>query len=110
MEILWDFKDEDGMKYVIDQSPWIVNGKPLIVQKWDPETVIEKETPCKIPVWIRLYNVPLEAWSIKGISTISSRLGRPIMMDQKTSDMCKEGSGRLGYARVLIEVDAEKEY
>nr|GEU49423.1 hypothetical protein [Tanacetum cinerariifolium] len=77
------FKDEEGMKYVIGQSPWIVNGKPPIVQKWDPETVIEKETPCKILVWIRLYNVPLEAWSIKG---------------------------RLGYARVLIEVDAEKEY
>ncbi|GKB02069.1 RNA-directed DNA polymerase, eukaryota, reverse transcriptase zinc-binding domain protein [Tanacetum coccineum] len=55
------FKNEDGMKYIIDQSPWIVNGKPLIVQKWDPEVVIEKETPCKIPVWIRLYNVPLEA-------------------------------------------------
>nr|GEY85575.1 zinc knuckle CX2CX4HX4C [Tanacetum cinerariifolium] len=48
----------------------------------------------------RLYNVPLEAWSIKGISDISDRLGRPMMMDQMTSDMCKEGSGRLGYARV----------
>ncbi|GKE53920.1 RNA-directed DNA polymerase, eukaryota, reverse transcriptase zinc-binding domain protein, partial [Tanacetum coccineum] len=70
----------------------------------------EKETLCKIPVWIMLYNVPLEAWSTKGISAISSRLGRPIMMDQMTSDMCKEGSGRLGYARVLVEVDAGKEY
>ncbi|GKA06590.1 RNA-directed DNA polymerase, eukaryota, reverse transcriptase zinc-binding domain protein [Tanacetum coccineum] len=70
----------------------------------------EKKTPCKVPVWIRLYNVPLEAWSIKGISAISSRLGRPIMMDQMTSNMCKEGSERLGYARVLVEVDAGKEY
>ncbi|GKC20786.1 retrovirus-related pol polyprotein from transposon RE2 [Tanacetum coccineum] len=66
------FKNEEGMKYIIDQSPWIVNGKPLIVQKWDPEIIIEKETPCKIPVWIRLYNVPLEPWSTKVISTISS--------------------------------------
>ncbi|GKE08902.1 hypothetical protein Tco_1412453 [Tanacetum coccineum] len=57
---------------------------------------------------IRLYNVPLEAWSIKGISTISSRLGRPIMMDQITLVMCKEGSGRFGYARVLVKVDASK--
>ncbi|GKB82107.1 RNA-directed DNA polymerase, eukaryota, reverse transcriptase zinc-binding domain protein, partial [Tanacetum coccineum] len=82
-------------------------------EKWkltDPEVVIEKETHCKIPVWIRLYNVPLEAWSIKGISAISIRLGRPIMMDQMTSDMCKKGSGRLGYARVLVKVDAGKEY
>ncbi|GJU50313.1 hypothetical protein Tco_1219868, partial [Tanacetum coccineum] len=44
---------------------------------------------------IRLLNVPLEAWSIKGISAISSRLGRPVMMDQMTSEMCKVGSGRL---------------
>ncbi|GKF22338.1 RNA-directed DNA polymerase, eukaryota, reverse transcriptase zinc-binding domain protein [Tanacetum coccineum] len=101
---------EDGMKYIVDQSPWIVNGKPLIVQKWDSVVVIKKETPCKILVWIRLYNVPIEAWSIKGISAISSRLGRPIMMDQMTTDMCKEGSGRLGYVRVLVEVDAGKEY
>nr|GFB66313.1 ATPase, F1/V1/A1 complex, alpha/beta subunit, zinc knuckle CX2CX4HX4C [Tanacetum cinerariifolium] len=32
------------------------------------------------------------------------------MMDQMTSDMCKEGSARLRYARVLVEVDAGKEY
>nr|GEV95405.1 reverse transcriptase domain, reverse transcriptase zinc-binding domain protein [Tanacetum cinerariifolium] len=51
------FKDEEGMKYIIEQSPWIVNGKPLVVQKWDPKIVIEKEAPCKIPIWIRLLNV-----------------------------------------------------
>ncbi|GKC11796.1 RNA-directed DNA polymerase, eukaryota, reverse transcriptase zinc-binding domain protein, partial [Tanacetum coccineum] len=83
---------------------------PTSVNSKDPENVIKKETPCKILIWIRLYNVPLEAWSIKGISAISSRLGRPIMMDQMTSNMCKEGSERLGYARVLVEVDAGKEY
>ncbi|GKA82144.1 hypothetical protein Tco_0788892 [Tanacetum coccineum] len=30
------------------------------------------------------------------------------MMDKMTTDMCKEGSGRLGYAWVLVEVNAEK--
>ncbi|PWA50665.1 ATPase, F1/V1/A1 complex, alpha/beta subunit, Zinc knuckle CX2CX4HX4C [Artemisia annua] len=32
------------------------------------------------------------------------------MMDKMTATMCKEGSGRLGYARVLVEIDAGKEY
>nr|GEZ16884.1 RNA-directed DNA polymerase, eukaryota, reverse transcriptase zinc-binding domain protein [Tanacetum cinerariifolium] len=32
------------------------------------------------------------------------------MMDQTTSDMYKEGSGRLGYARVLVEVDVGKSF
>ncbi|GJY27217.1 ty3-gypsy retrotransposon protein [Tanacetum coccineum] len=51
-----------------------------------------------------------KARSVKGISTISSTLGRPIMMDQMIVGMCKEGSGRLGYAKVLVEVEAEKIY
>ncbi|GKC49405.1 RNA-directed DNA polymerase, eukaryota, reverse transcriptase zinc-binding domain protein [Tanacetum coccineum] len=78
--------------------------------KMGAEITIVKKAPCKIPLWISLFNVPLEAWSVKGISTIASRLGRPIKMDKLTADMCKEGSGRLGYARVLVEVDAGKEY
>nr|GEW30501.1 hypothetical protein [Tanacetum cinerariifolium] len=59
--------------------------------KWDPETTNIKEAPCKIHVWIRLYNVLLEARSVKGISTISSRLGLHIKMDHMIAEMCKEG-------------------
>ncbi|GJS52904.1 RNA-directed DNA polymerase, eukaryota, reverse transcriptase zinc-binding domain protein [Tanacetum coccineum] len=55
-----------------------------------------------------MFNVPLKAWSKKGISTLASRLGRPIMMDQVTTDMCFRGTGWLGYARVLVEIKANK--
>ncbi|GKD10599.1 RNA-directed DNA polymerase, eukaryota, reverse transcriptase zinc-binding domain protein, partial [Tanacetum coccineum] len=84
------FKDQERMNLVIEQSPWMVNGRPFIVQKWDPEVTIVKTVPCKIPVWIKLFNVPLESWSTKGINIISSRLGRPIMMDKMTADMTEE--------------------
>ncbi|GKE44554.1 RNA-directed DNA polymerase, eukaryota, reverse transcriptase zinc-binding domain protein, partial [Tanacetum coccineum] len=66
---IFKFRNAEGMNYVIDQSPWMVNGKPLVVQKWDPDVVFEKEEPCKIPI-------------------------------------C--GSGRVGYARILVEIDAKK--
>ncbi|GJW86809.1 RNA-directed DNA polymerase, eukaryota, reverse transcriptase zinc-binding domain protein, partial [Tanacetum coccineum] len=102
------FKDEESMNLVLEQSPWMVNGRPFIVQKWDPQVTIVKSAPCKIPVWIKLFNVPLEAWSIKGISTLSSKLGRPIMMDKVTTDMCNRGIGWLGYARVLVKIEAGK--
>ncbi|GJX57975.1 RNA-directed DNA polymerase, eukaryota, reverse transcriptase zinc-binding domain protein [Tanacetum coccineum] len=75
------FKSEEQMNHVVDQSLWIINGKPMIVQKWEPETVIVKESP-----WM------------------------PVKMDHMTAEICKEGSGRLGYARVLVEIDANKEY
>ncbi|GKD32116.1 RNA-directed DNA polymerase, eukaryota, reverse transcriptase zinc-binding domain protein [Tanacetum coccineum] len=57
-----------------------------------------------------LFNIPLKAWSVKGISALTRRLGRPIKMDQMTVDMCREGSGRLGYARVLVEINVEDEF
>ncbi|GKD59670.1 RNA-directed DNA polymerase, eukaryota, reverse transcriptase zinc-binding domain protein [Tanacetum coccineum] len=66
---------------------------------------VVKANPSKILVWIKLFNVPLETWSIKRINTISSRLGKPLMMDQITTDMCNKGTGRLRHARVLVEIE-----
>ncbi|GJZ93434.1 RNA-directed DNA polymerase, eukaryota, reverse transcriptase zinc-binding domain protein [Tanacetum coccineum] len=103
-----DLVMEGRMNYVINQSPWMVKGKPLVVQKWDLSVSIEKIDPCKIPIWARLVNAPLEAWSLRGISTLASRLGKPIMMDSMTASMCHKGNGRPGYARVLVEIDAAK--
>ncbi|PWA47132.1 hypothetical protein CTI12_AA502510 [Artemisia annua] len=57
-----------------------------------------------------LLDVPLEAWSVRGISTLSRILGRPVIMDQVTTKMCNHGSGRLGYARVLVEMEATKDF
>nr|GEY48812.1 hypothetical protein [Tanacetum cinerariifolium] len=53
-------------------------------------------------------NLVIEQSPWMGISTISSRLGRPIMMDKMTANMCNRGTGWLGYARVLVEIKACK--
>nr|GEU33226.1 hypothetical protein [Tanacetum cinerariifolium] len=72
---LFKFKNEDGIKSVVENGPWMFR------------------------------NLPLEAWSTKGISAIASRLGTPLIMDSVTANMCNAGNGRVGFARVLIEVD-----
>nr|GEY15601.1 hypothetical protein [Tanacetum cinerariifolium] len=51
--------------------------------------------------------VPMEAWSTEGISAISSSIGRPIVMDNMTAYVCKNGTGKTEYARVLVEVEVE---
>lgn len=101
------FKGEEGMNTVIENGPWMVNNKPLLVQKWNPNLCLDRVEPEKIPLWVKLFKVPLEAWSVKGISAIASRLGRPIIMDATTAKMCAEGRGRNGYAKVLVEVEAK---
>ncbi|GKC42552.1 zinc knuckle CX2CX4HX4C containing protein [Tanacetum coccineum] len=82
-------RTEEGLNYVLENRPWLVEGKPLFVHKWEAGMDMEKLEP--------------------GISRIASRVGNPIIMDRITTSMCKKGYGRAIYARVLIEVDASKE-
>ncbi|GJY24271.1 RNA-directed DNA polymerase, eukaryota, reverse transcriptase zinc-binding domain protein [Tanacetum coccineum] len=70
--------------------------------------VINNVEPKRIPVWVKMRNVPMKAWSVKGISALPSSIGKPVIMDEITTKMCITGVGRIGFARVLVEIDAEK--
>ncbi|GJW49124.1 RNA-directed DNA polymerase, eukaryota, reverse transcriptase zinc-binding domain protein [Tanacetum coccineum] len=71
------------------------------------EIVVDENELCfvKFKSTEREYELYLE---YKGISTISSRLGKPLMMDQMIADMCNKATGRLGHAKVLVEIEAAK--
>ncbi|GKA92394.1 ATPase, F1/V1/A1 complex, alpha/beta subunit [Tanacetum coccineum] len=47
--------------------------------------------------------------SMDGISALASSLGKPMMMDTMTANMCYKGVGNLEYARNLVKMDTEKE-
>ena len=69
---------------------------------------MDRREPDVLPISVKLGNVPLEAWTTHGISALASRLGKPLVMDSVTADMCRLGVGRIGYDRVMIEVSAKK--
>ncbi|GJW71814.1 zinc knuckle CX2CX4HX4C containing protein [Tanacetum coccineum] len=48
------------------------------------------------------------AWSVKGFSALASSIEKPVIMDAVTTKMCVTRVGRIGFARVLVEIDAEK--
>nr|GEV40416.1 hypothetical protein [Tanacetum cinerariifolium] len=99
----------DGrMNFVLDNGPWMVNNKPLVVQKWDMHMDIDNTEPDKLPLWVRFCNSPLEALTVKGINALASKIGKPLIIDAITTSMCTRNVGIIGYARVLIEVSAKK--
>nr|GFB69567.1 hypothetical protein [Tanacetum cinerariifolium] len=59
-----------------------------IVQQWNPKIGMQKAEHSRLPVWVRMTDVPLEAWSIDGISALASCLGMPLIMDTMTASMC----------------------
>ncbi|GKA84010.1 RNA-directed DNA polymerase, eukaryota, reverse transcriptase zinc-binding domain protein [Tanacetum coccineum] len=58
------FATDDVMKTVLENGPWMVRSKPLLVQKWEPDVRLDKIEPVKLPLWVKMFNVPLEAWSV----------------------------------------------
>nr|GEV63210.1 ribonuclease H-like domain-containing protein [Tanacetum cinerariifolium] len=65
---------------------------------------MKKRDPKVLPVWVKLMNESMEAWTQRGISTIASSFGRPIIMDAMTTQMCNQGAEKFGFARVLVEM------
>ncbi|GJZ56713.1 zinc knuckle CX2CX4HX4C containing protein [Tanacetum coccineum] len=97
------FHNEEGVKYVVKKSPWMVNGKPFVVQKWDINICLDKTETVKLHVWIKLCNVPLEAWTIEGISALASRLLIEIDASKELLDVVE-----VEYRNALKEVICKK--
>nr|GEX94012.1 RNA-directed DNA polymerase, eukaryota, reverse transcriptase zinc-binding domain protein [Tanacetum cinerariifolium] len=58
---VFKFNNESGLQTVIESGVWIVNNKPMVVQKRDIDVDINKIEPNIFPVWVKMVILPLEA-------------------------------------------------
>ncbi|GKD46096.1 putative reverse transcriptase domain-containing protein, partial [Tanacetum coccineum] len=70
---------------------------------------LENEDVGNVPVLVKLHVVPITTYSEDVLSAIATKLGTPLMLNSYTSDMCLQSWGRLGYARAIIELQANVE-
>ncbi|GJZ20509.1 retrovirus-related pol polyprotein from transposon 17.6 [Tanacetum coccineum] len=98
-----------GMESVLENGPWLVRRVPLILNEWTPNTILKKDEIKRVPVWVKMHHVSIVAYSEIGLSLISTQIGKPIMLDSYTSNMCLHSWGRSVYARALIEIAADVE-
>ncbi|KAJ0093684.1 hypothetical protein Patl1_25491 [Pistacia atlantica] len=100
------YEEEAMMFQCLEDGPWLFQNKPIMLQKLQPKMEINKEAPQFIPLWAKLFDVPLELWNAERLSYIASGVGKPLGVDKITEDTCRFGVGQIGFARVLVEVDA----
>ncbi|PWA44631.1 hypothetical protein CTI12_AA393700 [Artemisia annua] len=103
------FKNEEGMKAVLDSGTWMVNNVPLVLNVWEPGIWLEKVEPSTLPIWVCVYGIPMELCNGNGIGKIMSGIGKPMLMDKLTKERCLKKAGKLDFARVLVEVSASDE-
>ncbi|XP_028066993.1 uncharacterized protein LOC114269841 [Camellia sinensis] len=60
---------------------------------------LSKDQLDKIPIWVKLFNVPMEYWDEDGLSRIASVIGEPLYMDILTAY-----EDRVSFAKVCVEI------
>nr|GEW43262.1 hypothetical protein [Tanacetum cinerariifolium] len=80
--------EEDGLDAIFENGTWFIRNNPLILKKWHSNENILKEDVSNVPVWVKLYGVPITAFNKDGLSAIATKLSTPLMIDSYTSDMC----------------------
>ncbi|KAL7617850.1 hypothetical protein Lser_V15G03005 [Lactuca serriola] len=104
------FNNEKGLIDVMENRPWTIENVPLYLQRWEAGLDLSKPMEEKVPLWIKIFDIPIELWTEEGLNTIASNLGNPLAFDSLTETKCESGKGLAGYASVLIEMVATEEW
>ncbi|GJV52183.1 zinc knuckle CX2CX4HX4C containing protein [Tanacetum coccineum] len=101
------FSSNSEMESMIENGPWLIHNVPLILRKWYRLVNVAKEDLQSVPVWLKLHDVPIMAFTEDGLSVISTKLGTPLMLDTYTTSMCMESWVWSSSAREIIDIHAD---
>lgn len=85
----------------MDRGPWFILQKPLFL-RCSQSGPVEKLSLQKIPIWVKLWNVPLEMFSPEKVGCIANALGKPVHLDKATAK-----HRRVSFARICVEANSE---
>ncbi|GJU09582.1 zinc knuckle CX2CX4HX4C containing protein [Tanacetum coccineum] len=74
------FYSRAGLEAVLEGGPWLIRKSLIILKKWSMDTRLLKEELTRIPIWVKLHDVPIQVF---------------------------EESGKSSFARCLIEVSSK---
>lgn len=54
------FDNTNSCTSVLEEGPWYVGNQLLFLKKWKRTMKLTKEYVAQIPIWLKLFNVPME--------------------------------------------------
>jgi len=97
------FESQDDYQKILMQGPWFWGRAGLFITPWFPEFDADTMVVTKMPVWVRLPNLPLPFWHHEVLEDIGNRLGKFIISDEERREQ-----GLFTYARICVEIDLSK--
>ena len=94
------FSNMDDKDKVFEGGPYFLAVAGLYMRPWRPNFVPEKESFTRVPVWIRLFSLPMDYWGLNALMQIGNKLGTFIKASEATLQ-----KRYTSYARLCIEMD-----
>lgn len=101
--IKFQFPNAEDRDRILRGGPYLIHGRQLFIKLLPAYFLYKKEDMLLLPSWVQILGLPAECWTTLALSKIASMVGKPIQTDKMT--ITKQGSS---YARVLVELDAQK--
>ncbi|KAJ8760899.1 hypothetical protein K2173_021937 [Erythroxylum novogranatense] len=102
--VLFKFSPNSNLGEILEQGPWHIGDQPLFLQQWRPGLGVDRGAVDAIPLWVLFHDLPMEYWTVEGLSHLASGLGKPLCMDAQMASM-----DRIGYAKICIAVSKDAE-
>ncbi|KAH0682845.1 hypothetical protein KY289_020597 [Solanum tuberosum] len=97
------FANEEERDMVLCSGPHHLLRRPIIMKPWVLEFNFKEEILTTIPLWVKLPNMPLNCWNSVVLSKIGSSVGKPLYVDE-----CTTQTSRISFARILMEIDVTR--
>lgn len=88
---------------ILNEGPWFWGSAGLFVTPWFSDFDANTMVVSRMPVWVRLHNLPLHFWHFKSLTAIGNSLGRMLKIDKD-----RHLKGIFTFARICVEVDLSK--
>ncbi|GJZ75422.1 zinc knuckle CX2CX4HX4C containing protein [Tanacetum coccineum] len=56
------FDSRAGLEAILEGGPWMIRNSPIILKKWSMDTRLLKEELTRIPIWVKLHDVPIQVF------------------------------------------------
>lgn len=94
------FSNLEDKDRIFDGGPYFLSSAGLYMRPWKANFAPEKETFTRVPVWIRLFSLPIDYWGLAILKSIGDRLGTFIKASETTMQRKYTSC-----ARICVEMD-----
>lgn len=97
------FTNMEDRDRIFEGGPYFYVATGIYMRPWTMNFVPERETFTSVPIWIRLYSLPLDYWMPESLKVIGNKLGHFL----KISEATLQGK-YTSYACICVEMDLSR--